>query len=399
MKFIIFLTLLISLNASAQNLAEILESLKVSNKTKAVLEKSKSQVAKNELFATYQAPSLGASLSHAKDSIDEGLEYSVGISQDIIHPFSASSTDKGVDEFSKAIKQETKHELHLLTIDVISKYHSSCISKEIQDKAALLYQEQSKRFSQIQKAYELGEISKKDLLFNKLDLVKLHKSINTYKRTYWSELALLQENVDNLFIKELDCSDLLPPTRHVQLRPLHEHGELKAIAYKKNSSDAFYRVYDASVSSLGLEFLYEKELDTRRYTVGLSIPISGLSSQKEKLKTEQLAMSSSYAYEQASMEAKIQSSSKASVSKLETIYDEFTLLQDEILPLNEDLVKLSKSALAEGESDIMEYLDATRSYSLNLLEMLDMKKTYYYELFELYKTADLEFGENYENIN
>jgi hypothetical protein len=40
----------------------------------------------------------------------------------------------------------------------------------------------------------------------------------------------------------------------------------------------------------------------------------------------------------------------------------------------------------------MEYLDATRSYSESMLEMLKVKRDYYYELFELYKKADL--GEN-----
>jgi len=57
-----------------------------------------------------------------------------------------------------------------------------------------------------------------------------------------------------------------------------------------------------------------------------------------------------------------------------------------------ELKGLSKSALAEGEGTIMEYLDATRSYSENLLEMLQIKKDYYYELFELYKKADLDLG-------
>ncbi|MEA2091618.1 MAG: TolC family protein, partial [Campylobacterota bacterium] len=64
-----------------------------------------------------------------------------------------------------------------------------------------------------------------------------------------------------------------------------------------------------------------------------------------------------------------------------------------ILPLSLELKELSESALYEGEGTIMEYLDASRSYSENLLEMLEIKKNYYYELFELYKKADLDLGE------
>lgn len=394
MKYVIFSILIMSINLNAQNLAQILEALKVSNKTKAILEKTKSQIAQNELYATNEAPSLGATLSHAKESVEKGSEYSLGFSQKLTHPFAASQKERGVAQLSKAIEQETKHELHLLTLDVASKYHNSCVSKEMRDKAIFLYEEQSKRVTQIQKAYELGEISKKDLLFNKLDLAKLHQSVNNYKRVYLSELAGLQERVDTLAINDIECGDLLAPIRHVELKPLLEHDELKSIEYKMHASKAFYGVHDSSFSSLGYELLYEKELNTQRYTAGLSIPLDGLSSQKEKFRAEQLSMSSSYAFEKASLESEIQNSSNAFVSKLEALYDELVLLKDEIVPLNEELASLSKKAFDEGEGSIMEYLDATRSYSLNLLGMLEVKKTYYNELFELYKRADLDFGEN-----
>jgi len=57
------------------------------------------------------------------------------------------------------------------------------------------------------------------------------------------------------------------------------------------------------------------------------------------------------------------------------------------------LLELSASALREGEGSAMEYLDASRSYSEKVLEVLEIKKNYYNELFELYKVADLESGE------
>ncbi|MBU1658682.1 TolC family protein [bacterium] len=393
MKITLILSLLISLNLYAYNLSEIIESSKVSNKTKAILDKKESKIAQNELFATYKSPNLGLSVSHAKDSTQDGAEYSMGISQDINHPFSISSKEKGVKEFTQAIQQETMHELHLITLDIASKYHSACIAKEMQDKAKELFEEEGKRFAQLQKAYELGEISKKDLLFSKLDLAKLHQSVNTYKRAYLEQFSSLQKSVDNLLIDTISCQDLLLPVRHVELTPISEHDELKTITYKQNSSKAFYAMHDSLITSLGYELLYEQELDTQRYTLGLSIPLGGVTSEKEKLKAEQLFLSSAYSNEKASIEAEIKNASGALVLKLEALYDEMKLLEDEVLPLNEALVKLSKSALVEGEGTMLEYLDAARSYSLNLLEMLEIKKTYYYELFELYKTADLEFGE------
>jgi len=47
----------------------------------------------------------------------------------------------------------------------------------------------------------------------------------------------------------------------------------------------------------------------------------------------------------------------------------------------------------------MESIDAARSYKENLLDMLEVKKSYYYEFFELHKIADLELGKNNEKNN
>jgi len=394
MKIILIISMFITLNAT--NLSQILNSLESSKKSQSIREKSKSDIAQNELDGAYAPPSFEASLSHA-DAIaageKDGLEYALGISQEIDNPFDRDTKNLGIKEYNKAIRQETKHELHLLELNIISKYHTACVSKEMQEKSALLYKEQSDRFSQIQRAYELGEISRKDLLFNKLDLAKLQQNVSSYKRVYLSEVSQLQGLSDSLVITEIDCNDLVQPAREIKIRAIEEHGELKAIEYKKNASKALYNLHSSSISSLEYGLGYEKELDMRRYTLGLSIPLGALSSQKEMLKAQQYALTSSYAFEKDALQSEIQSYSKIAQNTLATLYDEFTLLENEILPLNEDLVRLSKSALLEGEGDIMEYLDASRSYSLNVIEMLEIKKTYYTELFELYKKADMEHGE------
>ena len=396
MKNILLISILLTLHVSAQNLEQILESLATTNKYKSIIQKSNSDIAVGELYGTNESASLGASVSHA-DSIaageEDGIEYSIGISQDIVNPFSASSLNKGVREGTNAIKQETKHTLHIIELDVVLAYHNACVSKEMQEKSLSLYKEQSQRYAQFEKAYELGEVSKKDLLFNKLDLTKLHQNVSAYEREYLAELTALQVLVDNININNISCKDLFEPTKQIVLKPIEENGEIQALEYKKNSANALYRVHDSAISSIGYELVYEKELDTKRYTFGISIPLDGLSAQKEKLKADQFALASSYTYEKDSLQSQIENYSKLSVKKLGVLHDEFRLLEREILPLNEELISLSKSALLEGEGDVMEYLDSTRSYALNAIEMLEIKKLYYDELFELYKIADIEYGE------
>ncbi|MDA3908275.1 MAG: TolC family protein [Sulfurimonas sp.] len=392
MKLKLFLVFFFTLNAYSQNLSEIIEALQKSNKTLSITQKTYSDIAKNEIFDTQEAPELGLSLSQADESTQDGLEYAVGISQKLAHPFASDSKTNATDALTKSIKQKTKHKLHILTLEVSSRYHSACTSKEMSDGADLLYKEQSSRFNQLQRAYDLGEISKKSLLFNKLDLAKLQQKVASHKRSYLTELSYLQESIDNLTINELSCNDLVEISRDIKLNSIQEHGEIKEITYQQSAAKSFYDVYNSSFKSLGYELLYEKELDKTRYTFGLSIPLGGATSQTQKQQAEYLFKNSSLVAEKEALTSEIINASKSLQLKIETLYDEYTLLNQEILPMSFELRGLSKSALSEGEGTIMEYLDATRSYSENLLEMLKIKKIYYYELFELYKRADLDLG-------
>ena len=393
MKLVLLSALVLSVNLYGYDLQEILETLQTSNKTKAIEAKRDAKVARNSLVTTYEAPVLGASLSHAKDPVQEGMEYSFGVSHEISNPFSMNAKETLNTKLSQATKQESKHEKHLIELDIVSKYYASCSAKELQRQSQHLYQEQSQRVKQLQNAYQLGEISRKEYLFNKLDLAKLNKSSNVYKRLYLEEFNALQGSVGSLEIDEISCSDLLQPRRKVELRDINEHSELKRLEYQKDASKSLYEVYDAPFQAIGYEFMYEKELETKRYTVGVSIPLGGISSRQETLKTEELSKGASYEFEKEALKREVIKGSKRILVNLEALYDELTLLQDEILPLNRELLKLAKSAHKEGEGTIMEYLDASRSYSENMLDMLEIKKTYYYELFELYKIADMEYGE------
>ena len=226
-------------------------------------------------------------------------------------------------------------------------------------------------------------------------MVKLNQKLSAYKRAYLVGFSNLQESVDSLEIDKVSCDDLFDIKPDLVLTLLSKHSKLKELEYKLNSSKAFSNVYNSYFQSISYEAAFEQELDAKRYTIGINIPITSLSSEKEKRRARHLHMSSAYSEQKASMHRSITSASQSLSLKLEALYDEYVLLKDEILPLNIELVKLSKSAYDEGEASIMEYIDVTRSNSENILEMLEVKKNYYYELFELYKIADIDLGENY----
>ena len=393
LKFI--LILFISFSLYGQNLSEILESVNSGKKVKLLNEQAYLEISKSELTSTYEAPEIELGLAHVdvKDGSDKGSEYSVGVSQNISYPFSSSSKSSALDMSQKAIKQNLKHEIHLLNLDISSKYHGTCVSKEMKNSAQALYSQQSQRLVKIKIAYELGEISKKDFLFYKLDLAKLKQSVSAYKRRYITDLSSLQERANTLNIQAVDCSDMQAPVRQLTLKDIDEHSEIKKISYQEGASNAMYNTYNSMFESVGYSVTYENELDARRYGFSLSLPISFLTSKKEKERTQYLHETSSLSTKKDILISELKLGTKSLELKLQTLYDELMMLENEILPLSQELYQLSISAQKSGKGNMMESIDAARSYKENLLEMLEIKKSYYEEYFELYKIADLELGE------
>lgn len=389
MKVKIFLLIFVSINLFAQNLSEITEAFKKSKRVTSMKEQTKSDIAHAELINSYDAPYLGLNISHADESGNKGSEYAIGVSQEIVHPFANSNKYAAVEAKSRAIEQGAVYAIDVLTLDIEKIYHQACASKEMSQSLQRVYDEQSESFSKLRKAYEFGEISKKELLFNKLDLAKTKQRVETYKREYISELSNLQEAVESLEIRDLECNDLMKITKEIELGRVDEHSLIKELSYEQKEAKSFYDLHNSALSAISYELLYEKELSANRYTFGLNIPLDFLSSKAQTQRAEYLHKSASLLAKKDALTIEIQNSLMASKKKLRTLYEEFVLLDEEILPMSLELKDLAKKSLHEGHSSVLEFLDATRSYSNTTIELQEIKKDYYNELFEFYKKADM----------
>ena len=218
----------------------------------------------------------------------------------------------------------------------------------------------SSKYLTLKSAYNLGEISKKDLLFNKLDLAKLKQKTTLYTRVKNEEFFALQTSLDNLNLETIACDDLIAPQKEIHLKNLDTHNELKTIAYKQNASKALYQLNDSYLPSITYGLVYEQELDTQRYTASINIPLGGMSGKQQSLKTQELMLNASLKEQEQVLRSEIKNNSKKLLTELDSIYNELSLLTTEILPLSKELLILSKSAFKEGEGSIMEYIDASR---------------------------------------
>lgn len=398
MKTKILFLFLVPLGLYAQNLSEILEAFRHSERARSINETLLGEKAKNSAVSAYGAPMIGAGLSRARSDTQEGMEHSFSLSQNILYPFSAASKARAQKDLDAAAQNEAEYALGSLELDIGAQYHLACTAFEINEKAQMLYAEQAKRYDKLNRAYEVGEISKKELLMHKLDMLKFRQKTSLYQRAYLEELSFLQES-SGVPITALSCDDLVTPAAFVGLKSFEEHTALKALEYKKNSANALFTLEDSFFTSLNYELSYEKEIDLSRYKFAVSLPLGFLTSQKESLKAEQLHRYSAYDARKEYLRQNLKNSSASASLKIKTLYEQLELMQDEILPLNEELFELSKLSLDEGEGNIMEYLDAVRSYRLSLIDLSEIKREYYRELFILYKNNDMKFGDYYEKID
>jgi hypothetical protein len=393
MKYILVCVFVVFVNLQAYTLKEILELQKQDNTTKQIEANRAATMAQNALLSSYEAPRLSASVADAKEQMLEGVEYTFGISQNVSAPFAFEEKAHLQKSLSNATMQKRRHELHLRELDTAAKYYASCSAKAISEEAAALLEGHKKRVTKLSSAYRLGEISKKALLFSKLDLAKSQKDARKYERAYLEDFSLLQKNVSDYVIDTIACSDIVEPKRSFIVKNLDLHAELKRVGYERDAADSLHKLYSAPLQSIGYELSYEDELMTQRYRFGINIPLTAFTSQNTLLKEAALQKKLSYTYELDAFKNEINATATKLVQRVAALYEEYELFIEEILPLSQELLELSEYAYREGEGTLMEFLDSSRSFSQSRLEMLELKKRYYEEMFALYKITDTHLGE------
>jgi len=373
-KNILLALTLVWINAAAFTLQEILELQKNDNKTKSTLAYKDAMQAQNEQSSSYDAPWITGGVAYSKEEQKQGGEFTLSFS-------------KGSLELEQELRLSQRE------LDIAQKYYSACISKLTLLESQALEKKQQQKIKELENAYALGEISKKELLFTRLDYAKLSRETHNYKRVYIEEMALLEQSLSGIALDRVACSDLESPKPYKTPETKRHHRALKTLEYKKEAALKSHQLHDAFIPKMQYQLLYEHELSMERITLGVSIPLTQLTQTQELLKTEQLKKNAALSYELEALRSEMKKSLQNKERLLATLYDEYLSLKDEILPLSHELLELSEYAYKEGEGSLMEYLDSWRSYQEHSLELLKTQKSYYEELFALYKISDVNYGE------
>lgn len=389
MKFFLFLLLgTLYLKASTITLDEILQKLKREHPmTKLIQALEYTHNSQNRAVLSNEPLEFLAEGIYAKPDLDKsGYEYSIGVSQNIMHPNVKKSSVQSIEYQNEAEILKLKHDFVSLENEVRLLYHINCLDQ----KNILQYRESFLAYEALYKkkerSYKYGEISKKELLLLQIELDRLK---NEYK-FYENEVQISRDNLESKILssffkdKELSCRDIKPIIKEFNFDNENETLEEQSLGKKILAYQSDFERYNTLFDSFTLGASYQSEIDAQRFMLSLSMPLSFTTYFNEENRAAALHKKSAAVHEKEG--AKLQKSYRAEALKKELIqnFESITAQKVMVEKYENELMPLAKSAYDLGEDSVIEYLLSQRELLSLKKELIAHYKKYYETLFELY---------------
>lgn len=389
MKIIFSLLIAVfSLNAATITLDEILQKLQDEHPLAKSIEALKGAHSSQNRAAGLNEPlEFSAEGAYAKPDLDKsGYEYSVGIAQNIMHPNVKKGAMQSLKYQNESEILELEHDFFLLRQEVKLLYHVNCLNQKnsVQYRDSFLAFE--KFYEKKKRAYEHGEISKKDLLALQIELDR----IKTEYKLYESEVNISRDNLESKTLlpslrkEELSCKDTTPIIKELHFD--YENKTLKEQSLDKKilTYQSDFERYNVSFDSFTLGAAYQNELDTDRFVLSLSMPLNFTTSLNEENRAAALHKKSAIMYEKEGVRLQKSSHAEALKKELSQNYENITAYQAMVQKYENELMPLVKSAYDLGEAPVIEYLLSQRELFGLKKELIEHYKKYYETLFKLY---------------
>ncbi len=309
-------------------------------------------------------------------------EYSLGIGQAIEWPSkrhfrkqaakaSVEATEKELDDFRLQLRAEVKGAFYLLLKD-----------KKVLETA----RENSKIAGELLKTVELkvkaGEAPEFELIKAKVEALRAEKELKRAGNTITASRAILNGLLGNTLKDDFDVEGALKvPEKKYELQTLLSAAMEKHPLVLKAKKDAEAKGYSlererASVlPDVTVKGFFNKETDKESYGIGLSVPIPFWYQRKGEIATASA--------EKTKAEAEVYRTKVELAKSITEEYQNYAIALDQIEVFDKGLLNEAQEALRiaefsyrQGESGLLDYLDAQRVYRSTFIE-------YYQSLFEL----------------
>lgn len=392
LRYIVYVFLLIhEVYASTYTLERILNKVQHEGAlTKTQYYERLSLAAKNRADTSGDPFALTLEGTHAVPYIGKsGTEYSVGMSKKVMLPGVLSQEQRIAQLSSDAYMLEKEIQMLSFENGLKNLYHQHCLDVQSYRSFKAGYLDFVKLYKKKQRAYAQQEISKMELiqieteknrLYAQLQALKIRQRVSQQKLQI---LAGIPKNTKVVF----SCQDMYPVNDTISFK---ETFSLSKSAYDKRTLSAKERFdrYARSIDSIDTYAQYTDELDTKRYTIGISIPLNFSSRRFEEERTAALYKSTALEYELKQKMQQKQSALTAMTSELKSHVMMINALQRNEYDYSKKLFPMVQKSFDLGEISAVEYL-MNRQKLYQIKEAIyTEKRAYYTTLFRLYTISE-----------
>lgn len=394
MKFLIILAIPYMLLASGITLDEILNKLKYEHPmAKSIKAYKSAYISDNKAKSSREAIVFNTDATLAKPDLDEdGYEYSVGLEQSFINPTVKANISKSFRYKNDAEILKLKNDFLLLKNDVGLLYHINCLDRKTTKQYKDAYLAFETLYTKKQKAYKYGEISKKEILQLKIELNRLKGNFKHYKNEEKKSRNNLQAKILLPVFKEeiLSCTDIYEIKGKLLFSTTEESMQEQALNKRIQSVSSDFNRYDTLFDSFSVSAQYQNEIDTKRISVGLSLPLSFTSSINEENRAVAMYKQSALEHKKQAVKLKRESEIESLQNQLFQAYEDIELVSSMLKSYENELMPLIEMGYRLGEDSAIEYLLSKREMWMYKKNLIQNYKYYYETLFKLYSVLEIK---------
>ena len=395
MRLILFLLACsIFLKASSVNLDEILKKLEYEHPTaKSIKAYEAAYNSDNKVKLLRESVQLTMDGSYAKADLDRSkYEYSIGVEQKFMNPSVEDSISRSARYQSDAEILNLKHDFLLLENDVRFLYHINCLDKQAIEEYKASYLSFKTLYMKKEKAYKYGEISKKELLQLQIELSRLkseYKHIENEEKTSRNNfqskilLPIFEESI-------LSCKDTYSVIDKLLINNNEASLQVESLNKKIKSTESDFNQYSSMFDSYTLSAAYQDEIDTKRFVVGLSIPLNFTSSINEERQSAALHKKNALEYEKYGLKLEREFKVKLLEKRLLESFHDIGLVTSMLKKYEDELMPLIERGYRLGEDSAIEYLLSQREMWMYKKDLIQQHKNYYEVLFKLYSVLEIK---------
>ncbi len=322
--------------------------------------------------------------------MDDEFEYNFGVSKSFMF---------GNQKKEKFEIEKLKHKAHALEFEkkliafsneIKFDYHKSCFMQEQRVVFENSYHEFEKLYKKKLKAYKYKEISKKELLQLEIEKANLEQKFQNFKAKEKISKQTLFDVVGTKGTDTLSCKDIHPMVFNEDDGDKLFELSIKAYENEILAERKSVNFYNRSFESFDLSVGYDKEIDMKRYGVGVSMPLSFTSKADEYKKISALHNQKALKLQKQHMLIEKSRKFKQLKSKLDNEKDLIFMMENSINRYRDDLLPLIEKSYQFGESSVVEYLLSKQKFWQLQERLNEYKITYYKTLFELYTVAEIK---------